>query len=96
LIPVRVSALVVAALTTQLTSEVADLFIRHDLEPWLAWLATPANYESLPEAGPGRRLTIGDAHTVVGFHLFIAPDFAAVGGLIVYDADVHTAPETWA
>ena len=54
----RLAAAVEDDIHTQLDESAASLFWRFDLPAAMALLARPGTWESLPEHGDGRRLTV--------------------------------------
>ena len=71
--PVRLGATIDDDVTAQLNADEAELFWRHDLAAALVLLSRDGVWESLPEHGGGRRLTV-EGITVGAFHLFVASD----------------------
>ena len=87
--PIRVSSTVEEDIVGQLEADRADLFWRHDLASALALLARDGVWESLPEHGGGRRLTV-QGLTVGAFHLFVTGDELdpRPDALVVYAVDI--------
>ncbi len=87
--PVRASSSLDAEVGTQLEPERSQLFWRHDLSAALALLARDGVWETLPEHGVGRRLSV-EGVTVGAFHLFVAPDGLdpRPDALVVYAVDI--------
>ena len=86
---VRVGSTVDDDIASQLDSERANLFWRHDLAAALTLLAREGTWESLPEHGGGRRLTV-EGLTVGAFHLFATEDDLdpRPDALVVYAVDI--------
>ena len=87
--PVRVGATIEDDIAHQLDHERSQLFWRHDLASALALLARPGTWESLPEHGGGRRLTV-EGLTVGAFHLFVTLDDLdpRPDAIVVYALDI--------
>ncbi len=71
--PVRVGTTVEKDIADQLDADGAALFSRHDLASAIALVSRDGTWESLPEHGGGRRLTV-EGITVGAFHLFVTAD----------------------
>lgn len=71
--PVRLAAAVEDDIHAQLNEAAASLFWRFDLPAAMALLARPGTWETLPEHGGGRRLTV-EGITVGAFHAFVTYD----------------------
>ena len=86
---VRVGATVHDDVAAHLDADQARLFWRHDLASALALLSRVGVWESLPQHGGGRRLTV-EGITVGAFHLFVTADEldARSDALVVYAVDI--------
>ena len=71
--PVRLAAAVEDDIHGQLDEAAASLFWRFDLPAAMALPARPGTWETLPEHGGGRRLTV-EGITVGAFHTFVTYD----------------------
>ncbi len=87
--PVRVGATVEEEIAAQLDADRAELFWRHDLASVLTLLSREGVWDSLPEHGGGRRLTVVGI-TVGAFHLFATGDELdpRPDSLVVYAVDI--------
>ena len=87
--PVRIGSTVDEDITDQLGPDRADLFWRHDFAAALSLLARDGVWDTLPEHGGGRRLTV-EGLTVGAFHLFVTEDDLdpRPDALIAYAVDV--------
>jgi hypothetical protein len=87
--PVRVGATVDDDVAAQLDAGGAEHFWRHDLASALALLSRDGVWESLPEHGGGRRLSV-EGITVGAFHLFVSTDELdpRPDALVVYAVDI--------
>ena len=87
--PVRVGAPVDDDISAQLDADRAELFWRRDLAAALVLLSRDGVWESLPEHGGGRRLTV-EGLTVGAFHLFVAADELdpRPDAIVVYAVDI--------
>ena len=87
--PVRVGVTVEEDIAAQLGADDAELFWRHDLAAALVLLSRGEVWESLPEHGGGRRLTV-EGITVGAFHLFAAVDELdpRPDAIVVYAVDI--------
>ncbi len=86
---VRVGSAVEDDIARQLGAEAAGLFWRHDLAAALTLLTREGTWESLPEHGGGRRLTV-EGLTIGAFHLFATEDELdpRPDALVVYALDI--------
>jgi hypothetical protein len=86
---VRVGSAVEDDIARQLDVEAAGLFWRHDLAAALTLLTRDGVWESLPEHGGGRRLTV-EGLTVGAFHIFATEDELdpRPDALVVYADDI--------
>lgn len=86
---VRVGSAVEEDISEQLDAKAASLFWRHDLAAALTLVAREGTWESLPEHGGGRRLTV-EGLTVGAMHLFVAEDELdpRPDALVVYAVDI--------
>jgi hypothetical protein len=86
---VRVGSAVEDDIARQLESDAAALFWRHDLAAALTLLAREGTWESLPNHGGGRRLTV-EGLTIGAFHIFATDDELdpRPGALVVYAVDI--------
>lgn len=88
-LPVRLGGTIEDDINRQLDSDRAPLFWHHDLAAALSLLSRPNVWDSLPEHGGGRRLTL-EGITVGAFHLFITADELdpRPDALVVYAIDI--------
>lgn len=87
--PVRVASIVEDDVDARLGPDDGDLFWRHDLASALTLLARDGVWESLPDHGGGRRLSV-EGITVGAFHVFVSRDEfdPRPGALVVYAVDI--------
>lgn len=87
--PVRASVTLEHDVAIQLPAEAAEAFWHHDLAAALILLSREGVWESLPEHGGGRRLTV-EGITVGAFHAFVTLDELdpRPDALLVYAVDI--------